>query len=386
MTVITFVWDDVFTTGLDSIDEQHHRLIDIVNELSATQIDGGDGYSSKVQTVLNSLSDYASQHFAEEEQLMEDEGVDLRHVSHHKAAHRRFAEQVATMWMSRHSMATPVNVLLEFLVAWLSFHILGEDQTLAEQVKRIKAGDSPAQAYDTEVLRTNRDRTTSALLGAVNKLYFVLSKQNEDLASSNQLLEARVIERTRELEMVNQRLELLSRTDGLLGIANRMYFDDRLKTEWKRARRDEQPLSILMMDVDYFKRYNDLYGHIEGDACLRSVALAATEGMCRPTDLVARYGGEEIVALLPDTTLEGAWIVAERIQARLRACAIPHADSDVSDQVTLSIGVACLEPSKEGGADSLLLAADVALYQAKNQGRNQIFVKRDAVALKLAKG
>lgn len=371
MTVETFVWDELFATGIDSVDEQHHRLIDLVNELSDSLIDGGSQGTAPIQAVIEKLSDYAAHHFADEERLMEESCIDERHVRHHVAIHRKFVDQVAAMWNSRHSMATPANVLLEFLIAWLSFHILGEDQSLARQIRRIRAGETPAQAFAAE--EAPHDRTTTALLGALRNLYHVLSEQNEDLANANKLLEARVAERTRELEAANRRLEAISRTDGLLGIANRMYFDERLRAEWKLAKRQAQPVALLMMDVDFFKRYNDAYGHLEGDACLRGVARAAAEGLYRPTDVLARYGGEEIVALLPNTDLEGARLVAERIQARLAVRAMPHAASDVADRVTLSIGAASLCPADGGEADDLIQAADMALYRAKRQGRNQIF-------------
>lgn len=203
---------------------------------------------------------------------------------------------------------------------------------------------------------------------------------------SNQLLEARVMERTRELETVNQRLEMLSRMDGVLGVSNRAYFDERIKTEWRLARRHKQPISLLMIDVDFLRQFNETYGHLEGDNCLRSIARATREGLFRPSDIVARYGGEELVALLPNTSHEGALLVADRIRSQVDSYAIPHAASSVASRVTVSIGVATLEPEKGGEALSLLLQAENALFQAKKRGRNQIIMFRDITPLKLAKG
>lgn len=160
----------------------------------------------------------------------------------------------------------------------------------------------------------------------------------------------------------------------MLGIANRAYFDERLLEEVARARRHRQPLGVLMMDVDFFKRYNDTYGHPAGDACLKAVARAVGSVMVRRTDFVARYGGEELVALLPDTPVEGALLVAGRVVQAVRDMALAHAASDAAPVVTLSVGVASALPEREtdaGFAAALLAQADTALYQAKHSGRNR---------------
>lgn len=274
------------------------------------------------------------------------------------------------MWNSRRAMGDPASVILQFLVSWLSFHILGEDHSMSRQIARIRKGLSPAAALDAE--SESDDRATTTLLRALWSLYHIMSEQHNDLARANQLLETRVVERTHELEAANRRLELLSRTDGLLGIANRMYFDSRLELEWKNAQINGQTLALLMMDVDFFKNYNDTYGHVEGDACLRRIVKAAGEALCRPGDVLARYGGEELVALLPGTPMEGAMNVARRIMVSLHSKAIPHEASTISKQVTMSIGVAAMAPKSDLSTNDLVFAADAALYQAKLQGRNRI--------------
>jgi len=169
-------------------------------------------------------------------------------------------------------------------------------------------------------------------------------------------------------------LQAFSRTDGLLRIHNRAYFDERLLEEVARARRLGQPLAILMMDVDYFKRYNDTYGHQAGDACLQAVARAVGGVIKRRTDFLARYGGEELVALLPNTPGDGAMLVANRVLVAVRSMGLPHLSSDVAPYVTLSIGAASALPVITGDAEAgvqLLAQADAALYQAKHQGRNR---------------
>lgn len=381
MVIRTSAWDDALATGVASIDEQHYQMFALADELYHALKGHGSHNGTNVQEIIRKLADSANQHIEDEEKLMRSSGVDRRHFHHHEASHKDFINQASSMWSYQHSMASPADIVHNYWTAWLSYHILTDDMSLVRQLNRIKEGVSASVAFDEEVASQSFSREHLSL----RRLYRVVTEQNLELANTNQLLEARVIERTRELEMVNRRLETLTRTDGLTGIANRTYFDERLKAEWNLARRNEHPICLLMMDIDFFKLFNDVYGYIEGDACLRGVSKAVAEGLYRPTDLLARYGGEEFVALLPNTTVEGARLVAERIQLRLKDRAIPHMDSAVSDRVTLSIGVSYMLPSTGGSVDDLVLGADVALYQAKRRGRNQVFVKTPVEAVRLVK-
>ena len=166
-------------------------------------------------------------------------------------------------------------------------------------------------------------------------------------------------------------LERLAFTDGLTGIANRRRFDEVLPREWKRAQRTELPISLLMIDIDYFKRYNDAYGHQAGDRCLRAVAAAMQERIARPSDLLARYGGEEFVVVLPETTLAGATRVGEELRHAVAGAAIVYEDSSLG-MVSLSIGAAVAVPSPSEDCATLLAAADRSLYRAKQLGRNRL--------------
>jgi diguanylate cyclase (GGDEF)-like protein len=186
----------------------------------------------------------------------------------------------------------------------------------------------------------------------------------------------------RELESTNQMLQQLISIDGLTQLANRRRFDEYLDLEWRRLVREQFPhvnptpklLSLILCDIDYFKAYNDTYGHQAGDRCLQRVAQAIQDAVRRPADLAARYGGEEFVVILPTTNSEGAYRVAETIRTRVKALGIPHRGSQVSKCVTLSAGIATTLPSVSEGLESLIEAADVALYQAKNQGRDRCCV------------
>ena len=160
--------------------------------------------------------------------------------------------------------------------------------------------------------------------------------------------------------------------DGLTGVFNRRCFDEQLATEWRRASRSDSSLGLLMLDIDHFKRYNDLYGHQQGDDALRQVAGAIKACLLRPGDLVARYGGEEFACIMPTTNLEGALCVAGRVEQAVRNLQLVHADSDTAAVVTLSIGLALGQPGRDLDATALLALADVQLYRAKHSGRGRV--------------
>ncbi len=175
-----------------------------------------------------------------------------------------------------------------------------------------------------------------------------------------------------QLADANIHLQRLNGQDGLTGIANRRRFDEVMRNEWQRGCRTGQPLSLLMCDVDHFKRYNDSFGHLAGDLCLQKVAAVLTGNLKRPGDLAARYGGEEFAIVLPDTDAKGAMVVAEGCRRYLQELAIPASERIAGAVVTMSVGVATVRPATTGTAESLLLEADRALYAAKQAGRNQV--------------
>jgi diguanylate cyclase (GGDEF)-like protein len=198
------------------------------------------------------------------------------------------------------------------------------------------------------------------------------------------LLEQEVMERKRveealrqseaELLQVNQELEYLVHIDSLTQVANRRCFDESLNREWQRSLREQQPLSLILWDIDYFKHYNDLYGHQAGDRCLVKIAQAVKHVLQRPTDLVARYGGEEFVVILPNTTNQGAIAVAQLIQKTILGLSTVHENSHVSNIVTTSLGIATVVPVETLQPDILVTYTDRALYEAKQQGRDRYVV------------
>lgn len=179
-----------------------------------------------------------------------------------------------------------------------------------------------------------------------------------------------LVNATDQLELMNAELSRFANLDGLTQLANRRYFDSCLKQEWLRLRREQQPLSLLLIDVDYFKRYNDTYGHVQGDTCLAAIAQALKQPLKRPADLVARYGGEEFVVVLPNTSESGACQVAEQVRQQITRLKLPHCTHPSHDYVSVSVGIATLTPTVEKTWLDLLAYADKALYQAKANGRN----------------
>jgi diguanylate cyclase (GGDEF)-like protein len=226
----------------------------------------------------------------------------------------------------------------------------------------------PLQRLTSQAARITREGDFSMRLS--------LNRRDEigELANSFDALVQTVRERTRELKHANDKLTTLSMRDPMTGIANRRMFDETLKQEWRRAMRDQTPISVILADVDHFKNYNDTHGHQHGDQCLIAVAAVLQGQMQRPGDLAARYGGEEFVIVLPDTDEDGARHMAETLRQSVLDLRMEHGASETGPFVTISLGTVTMVPSLDegdNGMDQLLGRADQALYLAKKAGRNQ---------------
>lgn len=235
-------------------------------------------------------------------------------------------------------------------------------------LKHIRKRD-PRIEMDIELEITRGKRvpfwlTATPLFGLTNEILGIV-EQYKDITERKHYEEA--------LEKANLELKRLATVDGLTQLANRRLFDETLQEEWLRMKRKQQPLSVILCDVDFFKRYNDYYGHQEGDECLKAVAKCMKSCIHRPADLAARYGGEEFIFILPDTTSKGAHQLAETIRTAIVSMKREHIRSEVNDFVTLSFGVATVVPPIEGGnAEALVKTADDALYASKGAGRNLV--------------
>jgi diguanylate cyclase (GGDEF)-like protein len=210
------------------------------------------------------------------------------------------------------------------------------------------------------------------LLARVNT-HVKMQELTRQLQKQNQQLQQQAIELQKakqDLETANQKLRHMANIDSLTQIANRRRFDDYLAYSWRCLAREKASLSLILCDIDYFKCYNDFYGHQAGDVCLQSVARAIQQTVKRPQDLLARYGGEEFAVILPHTDAKGAVHLARSIQQTIEALQLPHPASEISDRVTISIGICSYIPNLDFEYKILIVSADRALYQAKKNGRN----------------
>ncbi|NRD77582.1 diguanylate cyclase [Bacillus sp. BRMEA1] len=235
-------------------------------------------------------------------------------------------------------------------------------------IKELYYGEETHKNFEVPLKRMNGDMINSE----VSMSIIQYNGKPAIMATFRDITERKRIEY--ELKEANEKLERLSNIDGLTGIPNRRYFDDRLKREWEIASTLSSPLSILLCDIDYFKAFNDTYGHLQGDECLTQIAKELSKNLIQPNHFAARYGGEEFVVLLPDTNLKSALKIAARLKECVANLHIPHISSKVHEFVSTSIGVATFVPSSLASPNDLIEQADKALYEAKHLGRNRVAV------------
>lgn len=268
---------------------------------------------------------------------------------------------------------------------WDLFILSDEAQRVKEVFNKLTLGNFPNQHINYWLTKAGEKRLISwsntALGDENNRLAYIVATgiditeqklAEEKIAQNQKDLESLVAVRTAELQEANHKLELIAYKDVTTSLFNRRYFNKVLEREIRRARGNDEPLSLLIADVDYFKNYNDTYGHLVGDECLRIIADLFKQQFQRASDLVARYGGEEFCVILPNINNHLAENLAENFLDHVWNANIPHCTSSVADRVTLSIGVGtCLE-HQICDIDSLIRVADNALYSAKNLGRNRV--------------
>jgi len=216
--------------------------------------------------------------------------------------------------------------------------------------------------------------------GQTDKMVFIV----RDISERKQA-EERIQQLVQQLEIEKKTAQLNANTDSLTGLANRSYFDEALRMEFFRLKCSGSPLSLIMLDVDYFKKFNDKYGHLAGDDCLRQIGTTLKSLVRRVTDFAARYGGEEFVAILTETDQPGAAALAERIRKAVEDLSIPHTGSDISGFVTVSLGVVTVYPARLESPDQVVALADEAMYCAKKSGRNRISVTKDSAVLEMGR-
>ncbi len=266
----------------------------------------------------------------------------------------------------------PTHEFLYNRVRTYSSIVLPEDFEKREKV--LKEGMDPLKSFEVEYRIFDADGKIHWLSETGQAIY---SNEGIPLCIDGAIFDESETKFAQEaLKEANQKLHRLAVIDGLTQIANRRKFDESIETEWKRLQREKEMLSLIICDIDFFKPFNDNYGHQAGDKCLHKVAQKIATAIHRPADLAARYGGEEFAVILPNTGAGGAIHVAERIRQEVYALKIEHAHSEVEKYITLSLGVSSIVPSSDLSQEALINAADKALYEAKEQGRNRAILSK----------
>ncbi|MGF1457437.1 MAG: diguanylate cyclase domain-containing protein [Leptolyngbyaceae cyanobacterium] len=374
---------EISQSGIAFIIEPSGSLVASSIEEPTISSQDGDPHLPKASESQNSLIQATTQFLKTKYELLE--GVDSAQLNTRLNSDRHYVETVRfnddygldwivvlvipeSDFMAQINRNTRLTILL-CVITFLATLVMGLWITrwLSSPLRELSAA---AQEVGRGEWSTPIDLTRTDVIGDLSRSFSAMTQQ---LQTSFRNLESRIEERTFELVKANQELQLISHIDGLTQVANRRYFDRYIEQEWHRLQREQQPISLVLCDVDRFKQYNDHYGHQEGDRCLQRLAYLLTKVVQRPADLVARYGGEEFILLLSDTDSSGAITVAQNILDTLNEMRIPHAGCETG-YVSVSLGIGTAIPRQQLTPETLLAATDLALYEAKERGRNQYIV------------
>lgn len=368
---VVFDWSKDYLTGLDGVDDQHRRLVAILNAFGGLMEEAEEIDGQRLDELFSELQHYAAEHFRYEEGMMTAAGIDPRHRGAHGREHAFFLGEVLQLReIVDIKDSQSLEPVVDFLINWLAYHILGVDQSMARQIRAIEQGADPARAYKRD--RDGSPDSVQPLVRALRSLFHLLSDRSRELRETNKRLEHRVAERTAALSEANRQLEAMAMTDTLTGIANRRQAMIALNREWHQASAVSEVLACLMVDVDGLKPVNDHYGHEAGDDVIKAVATCLRHHL-RTDDLVARMGGDEflIIARVPDA--DSAHRLGETVLKSVIALQVPTGESHWSGGV--SIGVA-MRTSGMQEPEALLRASDEALYAAKQAGRSRIMLAK----------
>lgn len=364
----SFIWNSNFETGVGEIDEQHQELVEIINSYS-NLLANNSATIEDIDQTLDTLITYTKFHFFEEEALMIKVGVDSRHIKLHKNLHHGLVEEINSLTSKDYSDKFLARTyILDLIIHWLAYHILGTDMNMANQMEAIESGLSAEAAFELE--EKNKDKSTEPLLEALNGLFSQVCVRNKELQALNNSLEEKVALRTEELNKLNKELESLSLTDSLTAMPNRRYAIQKLSLLWRESNVNLKPIVCLMIDADHFKSINDTYGHPVGDLVLTKLSLTLKHSI-RNDDLACRLGGDEFLVLCPETDLQGGLYLANIIAKQFSQLHIDLNGKPINIKLSLSIGVA-ERTSEMLDYEALLKMADEGTYKAKANGRNCI--------------
>jgi len=360
-----FPWNENFETGIKEIDDQHKMLIELLNKLanSLTQDE-----EFKIEETFNELANYADFHFKSEEVIWKKSIKDENTIREHEESHSSFLPKVLELKeeYKDKSMHEMIEEVLLFLIRWLAFHIIDEDKRLAMIIQEMDDGKNIS---DAKFISNNKmSGSMKILIEAILTMYDNLSLKAIKLIRERK---AR-IKAQNELNKINKKLEELSITDQLTELYNRRYFEDVFQRELKKAHRNNTVFSVILFDIDYFKKLNDTYGHAKGDEALIKVAKCLKEVCKRPNDFVFRIGGEEFTIIITNEELDTAYKLTKILQEELEKLKIDNINSEVSNYLTISAGIVSIYPEDQDNLESIMHLADAKLYKAKDLGRNTV--------------
>lgn len=344
------------------------HLVELINEL-ILKISNQEALEiADISSVFNKLFDYAKYHFGDEESIMIESKLYPDFIREHAYNHKMFLQEVETLYnefLDSKDYKKNLKDMIDFLINWLAFHILGQDKKMAKQIELMNQGYSAKQAFEM-VDQIHESNETQPLVNALNNMLNTLSRRNKELLSLKKNLEQKVEERTTELMEANRHLEYLSTTDQLTELKNRRYAMDALNMLWYSTCKFTDSIAVLMIDLDHFKEVNDNYGHDCGDIVLKTVAVTLKDSV-RNDDIVCRLGGDEFLIICPHTFLQGAIKVANNILKEIKKLNVSIDGGFWSGSA--SIGVASSDPKMQGVED-LIKRADDQVYKAKEAGKN----------------
>lgn len=363
-----FPWNENFETGNKIIDQQHKKLVLLLNKLGRTLI---NEESIEVNLAFDELAKYADFHFHEEEAIWANHFADDYWLSSHQMSHASFLPKVIEIKKQEvgKKLSNVIEEIVQFLIRWLAFHIIDSDKRMAIAISEIEKGTPINEAK--LLAEKKMSGSMRMLIETILKMYDGLSSNAIDLMRERK---AR-IKAEDKLKKVNRKLEALSVTDQLTELYNRRFFNTTFEREIRAANREGKTLSFFMIDIDFFKLYNDNYGHLEGDEVLKSVSQALRQICRRPTDFVFRFGGEEFGVITSGMPHDYVEKFGEKLRFAVEDLQIPHSHNNASDYVTISIGAVNLIPSRNDTMESIIKIADDRLYYAKDTGRNRVVVE-----------
>lgn len=363
-----FPWNDNLMIGIDEIDEQHKAIVRLLNKLANNLTQEEEVI---VEDTFNELANYADFHFKCEEKIWNKYLKDETLIQCHKDSHDSFLPKVLELKEKNKDKTfnETLEEILLFLIRWLAFHIVDEDKRLVLIINSLNKGKEISEAIDeTDTLMSAS--SMKSLIETILAMYDNLSLKAISLIRERK---AR-IKAENELLDINKKLEKLSITDQLTNLYNRRYFDDVFERELNKSKRNKSVLSLILIDIDFFKKLNDTYGHARGDEVLKEVSNCLHSVCKRPNDLAFRVGGEEFTIVITDEDYNCVISLIDILQKSIHDLKIPNESSLFSNYLTISGGIVSKIPIQSDTIDSLMKIADERLYKAKKTGRNKIIV------------